>query len=733
MEKRQQQTDKEKARKSSIGDAVTLNEPKKEAPTPEPTTPTPTTTPSTTPPTATTGTGSYYQDVYLPKVQEQKAKRWIKQVETEKTSFMNSKDIVTSYESGNLKATDMEMLRETDPDKYAEVKIELDRKRSLNAINLNQEQYLDTVKTVTNHYLDKREQAASDTSGAELKQQIFQQYGLNESNERIKTYTKQLDDLDDQIRDLSQKMWEAAGWDALAYRAEYTRQLRDLTNQRIDITKARATEVDYYRLWLEQADDILEEYKYEQAQQQQLDEKRFEAIMGMTQMEFQSKDQQLREELTMIDKEEEKYNLSLEKQAVENEKLKEEMQDRYFVASLSTLYGEFDDETKSVLMWMWVDNAKEFMKTYQSILKENKLERDQYDTVKMDDWTVLLFNKNNRNDYSVITTGTLNEGNVLSNWSVWGQCWEYVNKALWLYNTGHFTDTLEEKVALMKTRFSPVPIKWSVFVMDTGSVNGHVGIVTLVNADWTINITDSNFNWTERVRNTTIDPKNSNILWYYVPPSHSVDKVVKWVTPMKYWLTKQEQELFDTDVKDAVGNGDRELALSHMRQAYKARLWQKLQDIQTNREELAFSLWKVSDMIDKYVQDWGDLWFFTGTNEEIANKVGKTNDPRIAEMRTYISDMLDILARARTGAAITESEEKFYRKMLPSVGKSLEYNKAIIKAQLQRATDLNWFIDESIKGTISTQARDFLYPPEWDEKDFFTRLNDTKASQFLVD
>ena len=85
----------------------------------------------------------------------------------------------------------------------------------------------------------------TDTTGQELRQQVFEQYGLNKSNDMIKSYTTQIDRIDDDLRSLED--WTGTG-DALADRGSVIRQTRELSRQRMDAVRARQAEVDYYKL-----------------------------------------------------------------------------------------------------------------------------------------------------------------------------------------------------------------------------------------------------------------------------------------------------------------------------------------------------------------------------------------------------------------------------------------------------------------------------------------------------
>jgi hypothetical protein len=164
-----QQTDPNKANKSSIDTTKRLDTPvtptntaatapsaetlKTEAVATQPTTPTqPAQTAS---PVEPVKTGSYYKDVYLPKVQAERERRTalgdVKNIETpapSKAETMDVKTVATQYDAGAISATDLENLKTTNPLKYQEAKAEIERKRTLDAINQNQQDFLTTYKSM---------------------------------------------------------------------------------------------------------------------------------------------------------------------------------------------------------------------------------------------------------------------------------------------------------------------------------------------------------------------------------------------------------------------------------------------------------------------------------------------------------------------------------------------------------------------------------------------------------
>lgn len=215
-----------------------------------------------------------------------------------KTEIMDTKTIAQQYDSWAISAIDLENLRQTDPLKYQEAKAEIERKRVIDAINQNQEDFLNTYKSMFDSYVSKWEELTSSDEWKNLRSEIFAKYWLDESNEKIKNYTTQIDDVEEQLDNLVNYEWTGS---ALGDRGELIRKQRDLTKQRMDLVKTRAAELDYYRLWLEQADAVVSDYKEYQKQELDMLWKKFEMMTGMSTMEFEMEQTQLANELKDID------------------------------------------------------------------------------------------------------------------------------------------------------------------------------------------------------------------------------------------------------------------------------------------------------------------------------------------------------------------------------------------------------------------------------------------------
>lgn len=129
---------------------------------------------------------------------------------------------------------------------------------------------------------------------------------------------------------------------------------------------------------------------------------------------------------------------------------------------------------------------------------------------------------------------------IKSTGTVWGQCWTFVNN--YLNSLGIewrvFWSTLDSKIKAI-TPGVDTPLVGAVVIMDTWATidvdDGkwwtkkvkawHVGIVTQVNDDWTMLVTDSNWKpGSETVSTHRVNINNNKIKWYYVPGYTELEK-----------------------------------------------------------------------------------------------------------------------------------------------------------------------------------------------------------------
>ncbi len=89
-------------------------------------------------------------------------------------------------------------------------------------------------------------------------------------------------------------------------------------------------------------------------------------------------------------------------------------------------------------------------------------------------------------------------------------------------------------------------------------------------------------------------------------------------------------------------------------------------------------LLKQLDAIEALKNEATGLGLKGGTLEDIANKIGKTTDPKKAEMKARISSAIMDFRRAVTGAAFTEGESKAYDALFPGIGKDAKLDDILI-------------------------------------------------------
>ena len=94
------------------------------------------------------------------------------------------------------------------------------------------------------------------------------------------------------------------------------------------------------------------------------------------------------------------------------------------------------------------------------------------------------------------------------------------------------------------------------------------------------------------------------------------------------------------------------------------------------RYEMVKRLNRIQDLLTSYEQAGGKTGFFKGSIQSIKERFGQEGDASLASIGTAIANSLDELVRFRTGAALTTSEEAFYKKILPGTLKSAALNEA---------------------------------------------------------
>lgn len=98
------------------------------------------------------------------------------------------------------------------------------------------------------------------------------------------------------------------------------------------------------------------------------------------------------------------------------------------------------------------------------------------------------------------------------------------------------------------------------------------------------------------------------------------------------------------------------------------------------RFEAIAALEDIERGLNEYRAAGGNTGLLTGSVEQIENKLGRTKDPKLAEIGNTIRLAIVDYRRAVSGAAFTESEAAEYNRLFPSIGKVKELNDAKISS-----------------------------------------------------
>lgn len=143
--------------------------------------------------------------------------------------------------------------------------------------------------------------------------------------------------------------------------------------------------------------------------------------------------------------------------------------------------------------------------------------------------------------------------------------------------------------------------------------------------------------------------------------------------------SKFTQEAFTANVNRLMEQGDEQQLADYI---FSSAI-DTISDSEARKKAISqYKLAKKLDFLDTqltaYKAAGGDTGRFRGTSEQIRNKLGRVGDSDLAAIGIAIMDTVDELARDRTGAVLSESEETFYAALLPSQYKKAELNDATI-------------------------------------------------------
>jgi hypothetical protein len=303
---------------------------------------------------------------------------------------------------------------------------------------------------------------------------------------------------------------------------------------------------------------------------------------------------------------------------------------------------------------------------------------------------------------------------AISKCATGAQCGKFVNDVLEATGQPRLVkDSFESKVQAIQTigeaysmedvgagSIFTYPVSWSSY--------WHIGIVTAVNADGTINIMDYNYNNDEKQRErTNVNPSEILGKWGYL----SKPIITEQNVPKQEWwdLNKLADFIIDTqprwqgysdwDVKaftDAVKKyaaaGDKDTVI----QLYRDQLLRKpaLDTLYRNTVFIAETIGQTQDLMKQYEANWGDMNIFNWNVQKVQEKLWSSWNDLLLQIGQNLWMMTADYIRSISGTAASDKEVQRLINLLPNTTSTFQRNILLS----------DWF-----KNRIKTEAKSALW------------------------
>lgn len=181
--------------------------------------------------------------------------------------------------------------------------------------------------------------------------------------------------------------------------------------------------------------------------------------------------------------------------------------------------------------------------------------------------------------------------------------------------------------------------------------------------------------------------------------------------------TKNQREAFESTYQQLINAGREEDAKEFVRNTAIQNLPATQQDDIKTRDVIIDGLDALMETVMALEDAGVDTGIFKGKVREVKLKLGKLadNNPSLITFATQAQNILDLLSRDRTGAAMTPSEEEFYGRLFPSGGNKFELNIALIdalKGEMNREQDtrLGYIFDSGTQNTLYVGNQNNVIP-----------------------
>jgi len=238
--------------------------------------------------------------------------------------------------------------------------------------------------------------------------------------------------------------------------------------------------------------------------------------------------------------------------------------------------------------------------------------------------------------------------------------------------------------------------------------NGHVSVVTGVNSDGTVNVIDSNYGLDGKVQNRVVNTNDKSIYGVVrgqlknLPSNAQVDASTyrDAFNNAALGMAVNKQQQASRQLQSLLAKGDTQAAKDFITRTAISTAPVEQQNQAQGRSEALAALDAIQSALKDFKAAGGNTNIFTGTEEQIANKVGATKDPKIAYLANQINQAFINYRRSMTGVAFSPQESAQYEKLFPSIGKVNNFNEAVIQS-LQDTMNRNQEL--FLKNRIGTQ------------------------------
>lgn len=344
---------------------------------------------------------------------------------------------------------------------------------------------------------------------------------------------------------------------------------------------------------------------------------------------------------------------------------------------------------------------KAFEQDYKT--KQLALSAKGYGVVGTDDMGNNVYGFTDLSTGEVKTVNTEAINGQYADGSIGGQCGEFTKNLTTLPTpNGRVGNEWAEKKAFVDTYgISGTAVRagdvqpGDVLYFDLGTRWGHVATVIGNNEDGTVTVKESNWNNDEKVGTRVVslgDPKLYGSIrgtlkagFGTETAGNDLTNAFKSIAPR---LTADGRKSAQSTLNQYVQSGDTEGAKQFIMSTAISSLPAEQQNKAFGRLQAIDSLNNIKSLLQEYQSKGGRTDILTGTQEQIAQKLGNTTNPELAGIGNQIALAMAAYRNAISGAAFTESEAKFYEGVFPSTKNSTQLNDAKIDSLLN-AFNLN--------------------------------------------